>query len=122
MVLPPDRPDGETMVYFLAARDQADSVPFGGHYRFAVSPAGVAGPMHGFTHACLDAPVSRNGEKVRYIVVTQLIDPVPSEVAVFNMLSTGLPLYVMIDGPIPAWAIEAPDGQARIRVVRETPK
>lgn len=122
VVLPADQPGGDRMVYFLTPQDTLERVPFGGHYRFAVSPQGVAGPMHAFTKTCIDVPTDKARDTPKAFAVTQLIDPVPTEIGVFTMLAAKVPLYVMTDAGERVWAVESSGGQARIRLVPKTPK
>jgi hypothetical protein len=121
VVLPPEQPGGDSMVYFLTPQDTAERVPFGGHYRFAVSAKGMAGPMHAFTKSCIDVPTDKAKDKPKAFAVTQLLDPVPTEVGVFTMLAAQVPLYVMTDTGKRIWAVESSGGQARVRLVPEKP-
>lgn len=121
VVLPPERPGEDSMVYFLTPQETADKVPFGGHYRIAVSPEGVAGPMHAFTKSCVDVPTDKAKDKPQANIVTQLLDPVPTEVGVFTMLAAQLPLYVLTGEEKRVWAVESSGGQARVRLVPKKP-
>lgn len=115
-VLPPDTPDGPIPVYVLTAQSDLDHVPFGGHTRIMVSADGQADAMHPFTKACMDLPTRQAKGAPTALVATQLLDPLPTEVAVFTMLAAGLPLYVATpDQRI--WVVEQSAGQARIRLL-----
>ncbi len=116
-VLPPDAPGGVSLVYLLSPKEQTDQQPFGGHHRIEVAEGETApAPAHAFTRSCLSIPTSAAAKKPEAAVVTQLLDPLPSEIAVFTMLSAEVPLYVLTpDKRI--WVVESVSGQARIRLM-----
>lgn len=120
-VLPPDAPGGPTLVYILSPQDTLDAVPFGGHYRIEVSADGTAGPVHAFTRSCIAFPTRVSEEKPEALVVTQLLDPVPTEISVFTMLAAGTPLYIMTTTNSRSWFVGSEEGRPLIRLVGDMP-
>lgn len=116
-VLPSETPGGPNLVYLLAPQEQLDIQPFGGHYRISVAEGGkVPAPAHAFTRSCLSIPTNAAAKKPAAAFVRQLIDPLPTEIAVFTMLAAEIPLYVATaDKRI--WAIDSVKGQAKIRLM-----
>jgi hypothetical protein len=121
VVLPPDRPGGSVLVYILSPQDEIDKIPFGGNYRVEVSDGRISGPIHAFTKSCVVLETSSNEDKTVGLYVTQILDPLPTEISVFTMFAANLPLYVSAPPDKRVWAIEAVNGQARIRVVSDNP-
>jgi len=122
VVLPPDPLSGSIIVYLLAPQDKIDEVHFGGHYRVEVSSDGKAKPAHAFTKACVDMPTSQAPNHPVALIVTQLLDPLPTEISVFTMLAAQLPLYVMTPPDGRTWSVESTGGRAQIRVVPDKQK
>lgn len=82
-------------------------VPFGGHFRFAVDTvAGVVRETQHFTNACITLSSDAAGRDLtaRGLVVTQLIGDTPTEVHVFESLTSRLPVYVVARSGV--WAVE----------------
>jgi hypothetical protein len=120
VVLPPDRPGSPVLVYILSPQDEMDEIPFGGNYRVEVSGGEITGPIHAFTKSCVVLQTSDTENKTVGLYVTQLVDPLPTEIGVFTMFAANLPLYVMVPDQR-VWAIEPVNGQARIRLVPAKP-
>jgi len=91
-IIPSSAPGKPTYVYLLTPQIDLNIVPFGGHYRVEVDSDGKAGKVRAFTKACLN--LSKPPEDVEGIVVTHLLDPVPTEIHVFNSLVIKKPVYV----------------------------
>jgi hypothetical protein len=122
VVLPPDRPGGSVLVYILSPQDEIDKIPFGGNYRVEVSGGEITGPIHAFTKSCVVLETSSTqDEKTTALFVTQILDPLPTEISVFTMFAANFPLYVMAPPDKRLWKIETVNGQARIRVVSNVP-
>jgi len=122
VVLPPDRPGGSILVYILSPQDVTDKIPFGGNYRVEVSNDKTAGPIHAFTKSCVVLSTSDvDGNKTVGLYVTQIVDPLPTEISVFAMFTANLPLYVLAPPDKRVWKVEAVNGQARIGVVSVVP-
>lgn len=120
VVLPPETPVGPTLVYFLTPQTTRDSVPAGGHYRVEVAADGKAGPIRPFTKSCIElstADNSQKGEHLAGLTITHLLDPTPTEIHVFTMFATSLPLYVSTEPNGRLWLIEFQSGRARITLL-----
>lgn len=97
VVLPAAAPGEPTLVYFLEPQRVMDAFPFGGHYLFPVDPSGHAGPMRRFTKTCIEISrvAAREGNKeVVALLITHLLDRVPTEIHVFSSLAARLPVSV----------------------------
>ncbi|PCD02000.1 hypothetical protein COC42_10945 [Sphingomonas spermidinifaciens] len=95
-------------VYLLTPQSAADSVPMGGHYRVDVAADGSIAAARAFTKACLEVrPQPGKNGKPSAIVVSHLLDPVPTELHVFSSLAARLPVLVIApDKRI--WAVTGP--------------
>ena len=115
VVLPPVAPGAPTLVYFLAPRTDAATLPFGGHYLVEVSAAGMASPVRHFTRTCLTLPITaaKDGDKIAAMSISHLLDPIPTEIHVFLSLSAGLPLAVGTAQNRQVWMVEG----SRIRAL-----
>jgi hypothetical protein len=121
VVLPPEGPGAPILVYLLSPQDTLDAVHFGGHYRIEVSADGTAAPAHAFTKTCIAFPTSQAKEKPAALVVTQLLDPLPTEISVFTMFAAELPMYVRTPD-MRTWVVGSSKGQAYIRILPDEPK
>ena len=119
VVLPPDEPGGPSLVYVLSPQDTLDIAPAGGHYRIEVSADGKPSPPHAFSKSCINLPTDQAEAKPTGLMVTQLMDPVPTEVSVFTMFVTKLPLYVLTTANEHTWVVGAVRGQAYIELLSD---
>jgi hypothetical protein len=97
VVLPPAAPGEPTLVYFLEPQRVMDAIPFGGHYLFPVDPSGRVGAMRRFTKTCIEisrVSVGNEGEELVSLLITHLLDRVPTEIHVFSSLAARLPVWV----------------------------
>ena len=95
VILPPASAAGPTLVYILTPQSTLESIPLGGHYLVQVSTDGKAGKPRAFTKSCLEMPFETKGdERPAALMVTHLLDPVPTELHVFSSLAARLPIYV----------------------------
>ncbi|HEX8257812.1 MAG TPA: hypothetical protein VF589_09265 [Allosphingosinicella sp.] len=93
--IPPAFPAAPLDVYLLSAQVNDREYPAGGHFRLVLAPDGKLVSSRKFTNSCLSlsgAPDS--GGPVAALMVTHLLDPLPTEIHVFTALSAGKPLYV----------------------------
>lgn len=105
-VIPPDTPDGPIDVYALTAQTEARMFPFGGHFRATLSPAGEILAQRDFTRACINMPTdSGRGGRTAGLMITHLLDKVPTEIHVFMAIWTGLPIYVGTADPQRVWEV-----------------
>ena len=124
IVLPPERPGGPYLVYFMTPQTGDATVPIGGHYLFEVAETGrVSGPRV-FTKSCMELPIEGKpgNKKLTSLLTTDVLDPVPTEVHVFTTFAVHVPLFVMTTQNRRVWGIEIIGGTARIRLVGETQK
>jgi hypothetical protein len=114
--IPPDAPDGPIDVYLLTAMTEKEVFPMGGHFLVRVGPDGKIVSTRPFTKSCLNMrqPPARAGGEPEAMVVTSLLDPVPSEIHVFMSMLIGKPIFVVAgDGRKPrVWAVAGPAIQA----------
>jgi hypothetical protein len=108
VVLPPAAPDAPIYVYLLTPQPDMNTIPFGGHYRVAVGPDGQPGEIRPFTNSCIAMSARPPaGAKSAALVITHLLDPVPTEIHVFSSLVAHVPVMVATkDGRI--WAVAGP--------------
>lgn len=103
VVLPsaPDTTD-RWIVYLLPGTKRNDEVPVGGTHRMDVE-GGAVTAQRAFTRTCISLP---RGRGPGALMITHLLDPVPTEAHVHWSLWADTPMFVMTppDGVI--WAIE----------------
>jgi hypothetical protein len=116
VVLPGRSATDPTSVYFLTPQTETGEYPFGGHYRVDVQNGAVV-HQRPFTNSCitLDSRGPDNGGKPVALVITHLLDPVPTEIHVFGVFAMGIPLYVVTKDRL--FAVEVSGGQARVRIL-----
>lgn len=112
-------PDGSdpalTHVYVLTPQTSNGHFPAGGHHRIDVSGGKVVATRD-FTKHCVDLEVPGGDKKPVGLIVTHLLDPVPTEIHVFTVFATRLPLFVGVpDGRL--YGVEVRDGKAEARIV-----
>lgn len=115
VVLPPASPGAPTLVYFLTPQTDLKAIPMGGHYRVEVGADGRAGKPRPFTNSCMEMPIQGEKPKDRpeALMITHLLDQVPTEMHVFSSLAAQLPIFVStVDNKI-VWEVWG----ARIRAV-----
>jgi hypothetical protein len=114
VVLPPAGPGEPTLVYVLTPQRTMDAFPFGGHYLIPVDATGRAGPIRRFTKTCIELGLKpdASGSKPAALVISHLLDPVPTEIHVFSSLAARLPVIVAtLDKRV--WVVDG----TRIRLV-----
>jgi hypothetical protein len=117
-VIPPDTADGPIAVYLMTPQERTGVFPFGGHYRVDVAADGTVSGERAFTNTCMTMDprqgVPRGGRPVG-MMISHLLDPVPTEIHVFNALSARMPVYVVIPSSARVYAVT---GEA-IRLVEQ---
>ena len=105
------------LIYFMTPQTKKDSYPLGGHYRVEVRDGTVVSDR-AFTKSCLKlsvlAPVA--GGKPKALVVTHLLDTVPTEIHVFHVFASSLPLYVGVTDKR-LYGVDVRQGQPRVRLL-----
>jgi hypothetical protein len=86
-------------IYLMTPQSETGAFPLGGHNRIDVKDGRIVS-KRAFTKGCITlAPKPKGGEKTTAMVVTHLLDPVPTEIHAFTVHTSGLPLGVgMPDG------------------------
>jgi hypothetical protein len=90
------------VVYLLPATTKNDLVPVGGTYRVETDGKEV-GPRRGFTLTCITL---QNDDRAVALMITHLLDPVPTEAHVFWSLWAGKSMYVMTPPDGTVWKVE----------------
>jgi hypothetical protein len=94
-IVPPETPDGPLDVYVMTPQSDNNVLPLGGHHRITLGADGRVIAQRGFTNSCLNMPLSERGRpRPAALVVSHLLDPIPTEIHVFSALAARLPLYV----------------------------
>lgn len=96
-VVPPDSQDGPIDVYVMTPQKDEDLLPLGGHSRVTLNRSGRIVSRRKFTNSCIElstAEKSGPDEQLHSLLVTHLLDPVPTEIHVFTAMAAGLPLFV----------------------------
>ncbi len=121
VVLPPETPDGPTLVYFLTPQTQNGVWPMGGHYLIAVKPDGTIGSTRPFTKSCIATGSPPKGSPAA-LVISHLLDPVPTEIHVFTMRAARLPVFVITAQNKLVWVVERTNGVTQIRAMEAAKK
>lgn len=102
VVLPSSDASGNWVVYLIPGTTKNSVIPIGGTYRLEISGSKVIS-QRGFTRTCITL---ENGTKVVALVMTHLLDPVPTEVHVFWSIWANKPFYIstLPNGTI--WVVE----------------
>ena len=115
VVIPPTASDGLIDVYLLTPQMRDREWPAGGHHKVTIGTDGRVISSRAFTNACLPLQGGDLGGNVSGLVVTHLLDPLPTEIHVFIMWVSGLPLAVGTNEPSRVWWLD----HEGIRLVQE---
>lgn len=110
VALLPVTPESGWVVYLLPGTTKTDVVPIGGTYRMEIDGSGVVN-QRGFTRTCISL---QNDPRAVGLMITHLLDPIPTEVHVFWSLWVGKSMAVATPPHGSVWMIE--DG--RIKLIR----
>ena len=115
-LVPPDSPEAPVEAYLLSAQTETAVYPLGGHYRLRIGPGGEVLSHRRFMNSCMNVDTSDTGDgaKAAALVLTHLLDPVPTEIHVWSSLAMRKPIFVGTTEPHRIWAV---DGE-RIRLVQ----
>ncbi|MBX7526108.1 hypothetical protein [Qipengyuania vesicularis] len=118
VIMPTGKPDGSIFVYFLTPQEEAGVIPFGGHYRFEIIDEDVH-EMRSFAKSCilLGTPSDDSNKELTAMAITHLLDPVPTELHVFAMLSALKPLVVFTTSNEQTWQVYRMDREVRIEAM-----
>jgi hypothetical protein len=94
-IVPPATPDGPIDLYVMTPQTDLNTLPFGGHHRLTLDNAGRITAQRAFTNGCLNMTKPPAGENQPVgLMVTHLLDPIPTEIHVFSALAAQMPVYV----------------------------
>lgn len=94
-VIPPETEGAPLDLYVLTPQTEAGTYPFGGHTRATLSPSGEVLSQRYFTNSCLNMRPQESREgRLEALMVTHLLDEIPTEIHVFMAIWVGLPVYV----------------------------
>lgn len=94
LVLPPEMEGAPISVYVMTPQ-VGESLPMGGHFRIDVTADGKIAAARPFMRSCLALPPNGpDGKPVKIFGVSHILDPVPTEIHVFQAFIAGMPLYV----------------------------
>lgn len=103
VVLPVAETSGETwVVYLLPGTAKSNVVPIGGTYRIEISGSDVTS-QRGFTRTCIALQTDPSAVG---LMITHLLDPIPTEAHVFWSLWAKKPMYVATPPNGTVWAVE----------------
>lgn len=120
VILPAEKPGDPILVYMLTPQTSANSIPMGGHYRFAVVD-GKTVEQRAFTKSCIELPFGksdRKNGKPEAMFITHVLDPIPTEIHVFSVFATKAPIYVGTSSNDHVWVTEISQGQPRVRLIK----
>ena len=100
VVLPDETVDGAWVVYLLPGTTRHNTVPIGGTHRVEVRDDAVVA-QRAFTRTCIT--LSRSA-KTAAMMITHILDPMPTEAHVHWSLWAETPMYVSTEEGV--WAIE----------------
>ncbi|WP_257386212.1 hypothetical protein [Tahibacter caeni] len=104
-------------VFLLPSTTDAAVIPFGGTYRLELDGEGrTVTSSRTYTRTCIDfARSKRRGAEEAALVVTHLLDPVPTEAHVLLNLQIGTPVVVLTASNRSSWMID----KGRIRFLEK---
>ena len=119
VVLPPTKPEEPILVYELTPQKTLSSIPMGGHYRFAVKDGKIV-DQRAFTKSCLELalPDTTAEEKPVALAITHLLDPVPTEIHVFSVFASQVPIYVSTVSNKHIWATGVANGTPQVKLIQ----
>lgn len=93
--IPPDTPDGPIDIYVMTPQSDANEIPAGGHHRLTLDRNGRITAQRRFTNSCIGLQLAAAGQlRSAGLVLTHLLDPIPTEIHVFSAMAARLPIYV----------------------------
>lgn len=128
VIMPSAKESGSIYVYYLTPQTSNSAIPLGGHYRFEVLDGEVLG-QRAFTNNCIELSLTgeqnegqsiskRKGKgKPSALFISHLLDPTPTEIHVFSVLTARVPIYVAINSLDRLWVIDSPGGKPRAEII-----
>jgi hypothetical protein len=102
VVLPGSNASEDWVVYLLPGTTKKNIVPLGGTYRFSIKDAHVTS-QRGFTRTCV---ALQTDPKAEALMVTHLLDPVPTEAHVFWSIWAKKPIYISTPPGGTLWSVD----------------
>jgi hypothetical protein len=105
-------------VYALTPQTAADAYPFGGHHRIDVRDGKVVATRK-FANTCIQMSKSSipKGAHAQAFTITHLLDPVPTEIHVFNALSSRTRVMVGTTSNMMLYSIQPAGDRAKIKLL-----
>jgi hypothetical protein len=118
VILPSEKSGDPDSVYYLTPQTENSAYPFGGHHRIDVKDGKIVA-RRSFTKACMTLSTEpQPGSKgPSALVVTHMLDPVPTEIHVFSVFASKIPLYVLTTSNNQTWAVEVIGAHGRVRLI-----
>jgi hypothetical protein len=114
-VVPPASPEAPVDAYLLSAQTETTVYPVGGHYRLTIAPDGTVLSHRRFMNSCMNVDTAATGGAVpAALVLTHLLDPIPTEIHVWTSLAMRKPIFVGT-GPQRIWSVTGD----RIRLIQK---
>ncbi|SOD50583.1 hypothetical protein [Pseudoxanthomonas wuyuanensis] len=101
-VVLPSPVDGNWLVYLIPGTTKNNIVPIGGTYRMEISGSNIVS-QRAFTRTCISL---QTDPRAAALVVTHLLDPIPTEAHVFWSIWAQKPLYVSTPPNGTLWLVE----------------
>ena len=93
-VIPGETPADPISVYVMTPQTENGVWPLGGHHRIDVKDGSIIG-QRAFTRSCVNlGGGAKANEAIAMMVVTHLLDPIPTEIHAFTVHTSGTPLGV----------------------------
>ena len=119
-VVPGATPQDPVSVYIMTPSTRPNAIPMGGHHRIDVKDGAVVSSRN-FTNSCIELekpPASKAKGQPVAMVISHLLDPVPTEIHAFAVHSVGLPMYVVMpDGGM--YSVQLDKGRAVARKTKQ---
>lgn len=104
VVIPPETIEDPVDLYLLTPQTRAREWPLGGHYRATVAADGTVISSRAFTVSCITlGGGERPDARMAALFITHTLDPLPTEIHVFTMWTSELPLGVATAEPRRIW-------------------
>lgn len=123
IIVVPSSNDETVHVYVLTSQTKAETYAFGGHNRIDVKYGKIV-TTRKFANSCLTMSTKDAPEEARALgfYVTHLLDPVPTEIHVFNALMSRTMIMVGTNLGKRVFAVEPRNGQPTITMVESDAK
>lgn len=112
-VVLPSSAEGKWLVYLIPGTTKNNVVPIGGTYRMEISGSNVDS-QRGFTRTCISL---QTDPRAAALMITHLLDPIPTEAHVFWSIWAQKPLYVATPPNGTLWVVEG----SKIKLVERKP-